>query len=417
VTGTLQVLGFSVLNGVMNAGGPTNLLLAVPGCPSGDAVSFLLGYWVVWDAGGTICLGPSAANNLLAAVDCEFNLTDSPWVVGFSSSAVSPCAGGAAPCDSLEALNASYQEQQMISGSLIRGADWSPVGSLLVFNDASQCFVIDAGSKSPKPLLIYESAARRVCWAPDGTWVVIETRTPEQHRRGASTLVAIPADGGAAVKLLDDSLDLGFVAWGDDGLVYYWNRESGARSSLAPPRSWSDSYKPPDAVRPLLVERRVPGLTGSDRYVFWPGAPEDRRTLLSSFSSDRRTLVVFVDAFAVKNHFLVRVYEPEVPGYDLILDELGQVVVDFRDTDDPKHLMRSSVSPDGRFLVAYDPQDDGHRITSSQMYICDVASGDRVPIYGAPMGLDPRLSQNGSMIAFEGLDGGIHVGGLVVTGP
>jgi hypothetical protein len=87
VTGTMKVLGFTPLNDAMNVGGATNLLLAVGGCPKGPTLNFLLGYWVVMDRGGTLCLGPSATNRLIGAVSCggDPNLTEDPEVSGFSS--------------------------------------------------------------------------------------------------------------------------------------------------------------------------------------------------------------------------------------------------------------------------------------------------------------------------------------------
>jgi hypothetical protein len=101
VTGSLTVYGFNPLNGVLNAGGATNLLMAVPGCPVGADVDFLLGYWVVMDTGGTICLGPSAANDIFGAVDCGDpgpTLIEDPEVTGFASDGSSPCSVGENGC-------------------------------------------------------------------------------------------------------------------------------------------------------------------------------------------------------------------------------------------------------------------------------------------------------------------------------
>ena len=56
------VLAFTALNGFLNAGGATNLLLAVGGCPYGPvaAGNFLISA----NAPGQYCLVPSAANRL-----------------------------------------------------------------------------------------------------------------------------------------------------------------------------------------------------------------------------------------------------------------------------------------------------------------------------------------------------------------
>lgn len=96
VTGTLAVLGFQTLNGAINAGSATHLLLAIGSCPSDSTV---LGSWTVWDGGGDFCLGPP-----LVAVDCATPSPSSvpmPQVTGFSSTGTPPCDIGAYPCESL----------------------------------------------------------------------------------------------------------------------------------------------------------------------------------------------------------------------------------------------------------------------------------------------------------------------------
>jgi hypothetical protein len=102
VTGSLTVIGgFNPATGVLNAGGATNLLLAVGGCPYGTEVNLLLGYLVVYDTGGTLCLGPSAAHGLIGCVDCQQpapSVTPDPIVVGFASGGSPPCSTGVAGC-------------------------------------------------------------------------------------------------------------------------------------------------------------------------------------------------------------------------------------------------------------------------------------------------------------------------------
>jgi hypothetical protein len=101
VTGSLVPFGFSPVSGVLNIGQAGDLLLAVGGCPIGDDPNLVLGYWTVWDSGGTLCLGPSAANDIFGAVDCDPAgpvLWESPKVVGYSSSGAAPCEVGTNGC-------------------------------------------------------------------------------------------------------------------------------------------------------------------------------------------------------------------------------------------------------------------------------------------------------------------------------
>jgi hypothetical protein len=94
------VYAFNPLNGVMNVGGATALLLAVPGCPYGNPVNFLLGYWVINDTGVDLCMQVSG-NEVLGAVDCDAQnptLTNNVVVKGFKSLGGSPCTLGTASC-------------------------------------------------------------------------------------------------------------------------------------------------------------------------------------------------------------------------------------------------------------------------------------------------------------------------------
>jgi hypothetical protein len=56
-----------VINGFLNAGGTSNLLLAVGGCPGGPVVAAHL---LVLDLPGSFCIAPSA-NGIKGVVDCE----------------------------------------------------------------------------------------------------------------------------------------------------------------------------------------------------------------------------------------------------------------------------------------------------------------------------------------------------------
>lgn len=99
-TGTLNVWGFNPMNGVMNAGTATDLMLAIPGCPYGQSLDLVLGFWVVNDDGGSACLGASSSG-LIGAVDCnqvDPGLTVDPIVRGFSSGLGAPCVLGASAC-------------------------------------------------------------------------------------------------------------------------------------------------------------------------------------------------------------------------------------------------------------------------------------------------------------------------------
>ncbi|MFN8179960.1 MAG: T9SS type A sorting domain-containing protein [bacterium] len=101
VLATLPVAGFEPRPGVFNVGGPTSLLIAIAGCPSGEDVNFLVGAWTVVDTGGTICLGPSSADGIIGAVDCDPIAPvfwPDPIVVGYASTGAPPCSLGTNGC-------------------------------------------------------------------------------------------------------------------------------------------------------------------------------------------------------------------------------------------------------------------------------------------------------------------------------
>jgi hypothetical protein len=63
----MSVLAFTATNGFLNAGGPTNLLLAVGSCPVGPVAAGLI---LVLDLEGDICPCPAAANGNNVTVEC-----------------------------------------------------------------------------------------------------------------------------------------------------------------------------------------------------------------------------------------------------------------------------------------------------------------------------------------------------------
>lgn len=108
MTGTMPVLGFEPLNGVLNAGTATDLLLAVPDCPRGEDLDLLLGVFHVVEppGGGRLCLGSAGGSGTgefaaLGAVDCDVVrpfYSRAPGVTGFASDGSVPCRKGRQTC-------------------------------------------------------------------------------------------------------------------------------------------------------------------------------------------------------------------------------------------------------------------------------------------------------------------------------
>ena len=87
------ILAMTPMNGFLNAGSPTEPLLAVGGCPCGPvaAASML----VLSNAPGQICFRASSATGTKGTVDCEPNpsLYAMAWI-GFSDDGAAPCTKG-----------------------------------------------------------------------------------------------------------------------------------------------------------------------------------------------------------------------------------------------------------------------------------------------------------------------------------
>jgi hypothetical protein len=81
-----SVLAFTPMNGFLNAGGATNLLLATA-CNAGPVVA---GNWLCLSLPGTFCLVPSA-NNKNVTVDCVGFVEHTNRTVGFGNGVTATC--------------------------------------------------------------------------------------------------------------------------------------------------------------------------------------------------------------------------------------------------------------------------------------------------------------------------------------
>jgi hypothetical protein len=91
IVGTTVPLSFTPANGFLNAGGATNLLLAVGGCPYGPIMA---GNFLVYDAlgaGFNLCPAASAANGLNVSVNCVGLLMYWNDYIGYANDGTVPC--------------------------------------------------------------------------------------------------------------------------------------------------------------------------------------------------------------------------------------------------------------------------------------------------------------------------------------
>jgi hypothetical protein len=89
----------------LNAGGATNLLLAVGGCPSGLSVagSFLISA----NGPGQYCLTTSAIGNNVSVNCVDLNTYDNDWI-GYSTDGTAPCTSPETLCFIVAVENTSW---------------------------------------------------------------------------------------------------------------------------------------------------------------------------------------------------------------------------------------------------------------------------------------------------------------------
>ncbi|MDP6461893.1 MAG: hypothetical protein QGH59_08935 [Gemmatimonadota bacterium] len=116
IGGTMTVYAFAPENGVLNAGGATNLMLAVGGCPD---TAFVAGTIMAQAAGGTLYPEDSAANGLNVTVNCA--ATDM-----FLNDYIGLSTDGSAPVESV-----GNQEGSTLCGTTPRESEsWGGVKAL-----------------------------------------------------------------------------------------------------------------------------------------------------------------------------------------------------------------------------------------------------------------------------------------------
>ncbi len=105
VSGAMSVLAFTAMNGFLNAGGSTNLLLAVGACPSGPV---LAGTVLIFDNAGDICLVP-AGNGNNVTVECGTLALIDNYYRGYSNVGA-PCEhnGETVLCDFISVDDTSW---------------------------------------------------------------------------------------------------------------------------------------------------------------------------------------------------------------------------------------------------------------------------------------------------------------------
>lgn len=410
VNTTLPVYAFNPLNGVMNVGNATQLLLAVPGCPIGASVDHLLGYWVVQDSGGTLCLGPSAANSTFVAVDCDglAPASHEPTLVGFSSSGSPPCEVGETACtvqDGGAPAEVSFVEITTLRGRLPFREPWSPTEDTLLFLNDQGTATFDLRTREVRQLATDRAA--RIDWSPDGRWLVF------QHDAGAPpetarSLRALSLEGGVPSTVLEEGRAWQFI-WASTGVIYAWDL-AGERYAREPPLAWRDQHEGDRFPnRPRAVLSKAAG-----RHSLFAFSPDEssERALPSPWAD---ALVAVMDETLQGSLVLAHVFPREGSPFSALMRSDGTLVHEFAPPANQLDggLTATTMSSDGRLILGYYTVDDGHDIIASRLVATDPLGRWHVAVVGTDAALNPKLAHRSLGIVFEDAQSGeLHVGYL-----
>ncbi len=132
---------------------------------------------------------------------------------------------------------------------LPQGDPWAPNRARLAVVDHAGLAIWTAAQPKAAAKRVLDALVDEVHWSPDGTWLCCRVRVMNGTKGGAVRLQFVPADGGSAEYRIPNA-PIGMYVWADDGYVYLWHAQTGARLRVPPPRVWLDG-KPRLPARPL----------------------------------------------------------------------------------------------------------------------------------------------------------------------
>jgi hypothetical protein len=144
---------------------------------------------------------------------------------------------------------------------LPQGDPWAPNRARLAVVDRNGLAIWSAAQPAAPAKPVLRGVIDEVHWSPDGTWLCCRVRVMNATKGGAVRLQFVPADGGEPEYRIPNA-PIGCYVWADDGFVYLWHGQTGARLRVPPPRTWLDG-KPSLPARPLMELVLV---TGGGRY-------------------------------------------------------------------------------------------------------------------------------------------------------
>jgi hypothetical protein len=260
---------------------------------------------------------------------------------------------------------------------------------------------------------VYDRHVLSFGWSPDGRWLVCNVQSAQEFQEDLSSLVAVSVDGGEPVTLIEKA-NIGRFCWATDGAIYFWERDAGIRQRLAPPSSWTSANAAPFEPHAALLPVHDPTTNRWVMHRFTAGS-QTEDVVLDSLDRPAVQMAADVARFPDGQRWLLRIYERHRSPYSVVVDRDGHTLATLGESAQTNGFSATSVSPDGRFVVGHQEQDDGQRILASRVYLSNATGTWRTVLADAPRGLNPQFSPRDFLIAFrDPLSGSIYVGTIQI---
>lgn len=309
------------------------------------------------------------------------------------------------------------------SGRILYGDLWSPQGARLAYRDVEtdSIAVFDASMPHVPPRQVAPAAyVRQVRWSPDGGWLLlIQAGFPAFASRLIAARVPRPDVSGLVVEVAPPKPEIDHGVWGSDGNIYWWDLDTGERTTVLPPSEWRYENPGPFRERTHLMPHRDRRTRALRVFVFEtvpavveipidvPVEPPSGHVLgLGVVPGGRQVLLTLLGApcpmTARANRsgaILSRYWDPCPSG-----PPSGPYTFEGG----------GSVSANRRYLIGYREVEDGHSILSSHLILTDLQATWVVDVEGTSMGLQAEFAATGLFLAYGALDRRIEIGVLDV---
>jgi hypothetical protein len=310
-------------------------------------------------------------------------------------------------------------------GYTVYGEPWSPDGARLAYLDAAtdSIGIFDALTPQSTPRRVAAGVfVSQVRWSPDGGWLLLigSDGSPVPIRHLIAVRLPTSAVPGLEVELAPPNSEITHAVWGSDGNIYWWDLQTGKRTTLPPPPEWRMDNPSTFAERTHLLPRLVSQTRRLAQFVFETVPAVVETPIELSAPADSVDNVLGLDVVPGGQRFLLCVLGAPC-SFTALVDRSGAILTRYWipcPSGPPGGPFTfeggGSISADGRFIIGYRDVEDGHSILSSELILTNLQSSWVADVAGSSGLLDARFAATGLFVACAPLDGGVEVGVLDV---